>query len=77
MRHLILFLTIAGAPLLCSGASPIQWTADLNHCRAQFTVSHMVVSRVWGHIPIRQLTVVNDGNSGGSSARRRRVGCEP
>lgn len=54
---------MAGAPLLCSGASPITWTADLNHCRAEFTVSHMVVSKVWGHVPVRQLTIVNTGNT--------------
>ena len=31
-----------------------------NHCRAEFTVSHMIVSRVWGHIPVRELTIVFD-----------------
>lgn len=63
MRHLIILLVTAGAPLFCSGASPITWAADLNHCRAEFTVSHMIVSKVWGHVPVRQLTIVNTGNT--------------
>ncbi len=31
--------------------------ADLVHSRAEFTVSHMVLSKVWGHIPIRALAI--------------------
>jgi polyisoprenoid-binding protein YceI len=27
------------------------------HSRAEFTVSHLVVSKVWGHIPIRQMSL--------------------
>lgn len=38
-----------------SAANAPEWSADLVHSRAQFTVSHLVVSKVWGHIPIRQL----------------------
>jgi polyisoprenoid-binding protein YceI len=30
----------------------------LVHSRAEFTISHMIVSKVWGHIPIQQLTIV-------------------
>jgi len=63
VRHFIIPLAMAAAPLLRSGASPVTWTADLNHCRAQFTVSHMVVSKVWGHVPVRQLTIVNTGDT--------------
>jgi polyisoprenoid-binding protein YceI len=33
-----------------------EWTPDLIHSRAEFTVSHLVVSKVWGHFPIKQLT---------------------
>ena len=36
----------------------VTWTPDLVHSRAEFTVSHMVVSKVWGHIPILQLVFV-------------------
>jgi polyisoprenoid-binding protein YceI len=36
----------------------VTWTPDLVHSRAEFTVSHMVVSKVWGHIPILQLVLV-------------------
>ena len=46
-----------------SAAPAVQWQADLVHSRAQFTVSHLVVSQVWGHIPIQSLTVVNRGGS--------------
>lgn len=49
---------------MAAAASPqYTWQPDLAHCRAQFMVSHMVVSQVWGHIPIRQLTLTNTGNS--------------
>lgn len=39
------------------------WTPDLVHSRAEFTVSHMVVSKVWGHIPIRSLVLETAPNS--------------
>jgi polyisoprenoid-binding protein YceI len=38
-------------------ASAPVWTPDLVHSRAEFTVSHLVVSKVWGHIPIRSMTL--------------------
>jgi polyisoprenoid-binding protein YceI len=44
-------------------AEQVTWTPDLIHSRAEFTVSHMVVSKVWGHIPIRQLVVVTQKGS--------------
>jgi polyisoprenoid-binding protein YceI len=47
------------APLAAVAKPPIVWQADLIHSRAEFTVSHLVVSKVWGHIPIQQLTIVN------------------
>jgi polyisoprenoid-binding protein YceI len=51
-------------PLAAAQAvTPIPWEPDLAHCRAEFTVSHMVVSKVWGHVPIRELTIVNDGRT--------------
>ena len=33
------------------------------HSRAEFTVSHMVVSKVWGHIPILSLVLVTPAGS--------------
>jgi polyisoprenoid-binding protein YceI len=61
-RFAIIF-TLALSPFVASAATTTVWEADLNHCRAEFTVSHMVVSKVWGHIPIRELTVVNTGRT--------------
>jgi polyisoprenoid-binding protein YceI len=57
------FLSLLGAALLAAAPAPVSWTADLAHCRAEFTVSHMVVSKVWGHIPIRSLTLETAPNS--------------
>jgi polyisoprenoid-binding protein YceI len=55
---------LAFMPFLLGAAPiPIVWQADLAHCRAEFTVSHMIVSKVWGHIPIRQLNIVDTGRT--------------
>jgi polyisoprenoid-binding protein YceI len=59
MRILFVVGALVMAPLFVSAKSPIVWTADLVHSRAEFTVSHLVVSKVWGHIPIQELTIVN------------------
>lgn len=56
VRSLAVASTLALA-LLGASPSPIQWEANLPHCRAEFTVSHMVVSKVWGHVPIRRLDI--------------------
>jgi len=48
----------AFGPAARAAEPAVTWTPDLVHSRAEFTVSHMVVSKVWGHIPITQLTVV-------------------
>jgi polyisoprenoid-binding protein YceI len=64
MLRIPALLALAAAPLVIGAAAPpIEWQADLAHCRAQFMVSHMVVSQVWGHIPVRQLTIVNTGRT--------------
>lgn len=63
MLRFAIMVLLAAMPLASTAAQPITWEADLAHCRAEFTVSHMVVSKVWGHIPIRQLTVVNTGRT--------------
>jgi polyisoprenoid-binding protein YceI len=50
---------LAAAAMLTIGASlaDVAWTPDLVHSRAEFTVSHMVLSKVWGHVPIRSITL--------------------
>jgi polyisoprenoid-binding protein YceI len=58
--RLVFICLLALAPLRVVAAQPINWEADLAHCRAEFTVSHMVVSQVWGHIPIQELSISND-----------------
>ena len=63
MFRFVIICSLVLVPLVASAATPVVWQADLNHCRAEFTVSHMVVSKVWGHIPIRALTIVNDGRT--------------
>jgi polyisoprenoid-binding protein YceI len=64
MARPLIILTLALIPLVAKAATPaIVWDADLAHCRAEFTVSHMIVSKVWGHIPVRQLTIVNTGRT--------------
>ena len=39
------------------------WVPDLIHSRAEFTVAHMVLSKVWGHFPIRDLQITTAGTS--------------
>jgi polyisoprenoid-binding protein YceI len=64
MFRLVFILALAAAPLISAAADePIVWQADLAHCRAEFTVSHMIVSKVWGHIPVKELTIVNTGRT--------------
>jgi polyisoprenoid-binding protein YceI len=52
-------IALSAVPLLLLAASPptVAWNPDLVHSRAEFTVSHMVLSKVWGHVPIRSLTL--------------------
>jgi len=64
MLKLAALVAFIATPLAAADAvAPIAWEPDLAHCRAEFTVSHMVVSKVWGHVPIRQLTIVNAGHT--------------
>jgi polyisoprenoid-binding protein YceI len=59
----VVILAFALLPISAAAETPIVWQADLAHCRAEFTVSHMVVSKVWGHIPVRELTIINTGRT--------------
>lgn len=63
MLRIAIILTLIATPLCADAATPIVWQADLAHSRAEFTVSHMVVSKVWGHIPVRQLTIINNSRT--------------
>src|SRR5580704_9760513 len=58
-RISVLVTGLLGIVSLTGASEPVTWPADLAHCRAEFTVSHMVVSKMWGHIPIRKLTLLN------------------
>jgi polyisoprenoid-binding protein YceI len=61
--RLVIILALLIAPLAAGAATPpIVWETDLAHTRAEFTVSHMIVSKVWGHVPVRRLTIVNTTN---------------
>jgi polyisoprenoid-binding protein YceI len=59
-RRVVLVAVLAALVPAGAGVSAApayrEWTPDLVHSRAEFTVSHLVVSKVWGHFPIRQLT---------------------
>lgn len=63
--RLLSLCSVAIAALLNIAATPatISWNPDLVHSRAEFTVSHMVLSKVWGHVPIRALTLETPANS--------------
>jgi polyisoprenoid-binding protein YceI len=68
MRKTLIAIAFAALALPAFGpaaraAEPATWNPDLVHSRAEFTVSHMVVSKVWGHIPITQLVLVTPKGS--------------
>ena len=63
LNRLGILLALVASPILASAAAPVVWETDLAHTRAEFTVSHMIVSKVWGHIPVRQLKIVNSGRT--------------
>jgi len=56
-RSLVLVAAALALFARAAAAAAPTWTPDLVHSRAEFTVSHLVVSKVWGHIPIRQMTL--------------------
>jgi polyisoprenoid-binding protein YceI len=61
MPSSIAAVALLALPFLAA-TSPV-WQTDLAHTRAEFTVSHMVVSKVWGHVPVRSLTIVGKPGS--------------
>jgi polyisoprenoid-binding protein YceI len=56
-------LVLAGIPGPGRAAQSLTWSPDLIHSRAEFTVSHLVVSKVWGHIPIQAMTIATPAGS--------------
>jgi polyisoprenoid-binding protein YceI len=64
MQNIIIVGALVASQLLAAApAAAPTWQADLAHCRAEFTVSHMVVSKVWGHIPVRRLDITGASGS--------------
>jgi polyisoprenoid-binding protein YceI len=51
------FLTLAG---FVPASADQAWTADIVHSRAEFLVTHLIVSKVWGHVPIKSLEISTD-----------------
>jgi len=64
-RALGAVLAMALVPAISSAAAQptVTWIPDLVHSRAEFTVAHMVLSKVWGHLPIRDLRITTSGTS--------------
>lgn len=58
MNPFAALLAAGAATLVAAAPAPVSWVPDLVHSRVEFTVSHMVVSKVWGHVPIRSLAIV-------------------
>jgi polyisoprenoid-binding protein YceI len=61
-RARLLCLAVCAAFLagFAPAGADVPWTADIVHSRAEFLVSHLVVSKVWGHIPIKSLDIATD-----------------
>lgn len=57
-------LALASALGIAAGLVParadVAWTPDVVHSRAEFLVSHLVVSKVWGHVPIKTISLATD-----------------
>ena len=70
MKRLLVAVALAAAFTAAAGVTNAQaageaitWQPDLVHSRAEFTVAHLVLSKVWGHIPIRGMTIVTQKGS--------------
>ena len=60
VRLLCLAAGAAFVTAIASARADVPWTADIVHSRAEFLVSHLVVSKVWGHIPIKALDIATN-----------------
>jgi len=56
-RTLVAACAAAALPLVALAADPVVWRVDPIHTRASFTLSHFVISKVDGHIPIKAMTL--------------------
>jgi polyisoprenoid-binding protein YceI len=56
-------LVLAPAIPVTAAQPAVTWIPDLVHSRAEFTVAHMVLSKVWGHFPIRDMRITTAGTS--------------
>jgi polyisoprenoid-binding protein YceI len=66
MKHRSIFyavLALIAFPGPGRAAQTLVWSPDLIHSRAEFTVSHLVVSKVWGHIPIQAMSIATPAGS--------------
>jgi polyisoprenoid-binding protein YceI len=59
----LLCCTLLFASSAAQAANAVNWIPDLIHSRADFTVAHMVLSKVWGHFPIRDMRISTSGTS--------------
>jgi len=50
-------------------SAEIVWTPDVVHSRAEFLVTHLIVSKVWGHVPFVTLALATDGSGMPTSVR--------
>jgi polyisoprenoid-binding protein YceI len=57
----VLTLVVIAATRTGAAATDVTWTPDLVHSRAQFTVAHMVLSKVWGHFPLHEMQITTTG----------------
>jgi polyisoprenoid-binding protein YceI len=59
-----LFIGATASAAVLAGTLPARadlvWTPDVVHSRAEFLVSHLVVSKVWGHIPFLSLELATE-----------------
>jgi polyisoprenoid-binding protein YceI len=51
-------IAVAGTSL--PATAELIWTPDLVHSRAEFLVTHLIVSKVWGHLPFVSLELTSD-----------------
>jgi polyisoprenoid-binding protein YceI len=59
----VLAIVALSSPAVGDAGTIVMWQPDLVHSRAEFTVAHMVLSKVWGHFPIRALQLTTAGSS--------------
>ncbi|HTV73279.1 MAG TPA: YceI family protein [Candidatus Acidoferrales bacterium] len=59
----ILAIVAFASPAVADTGTIVTWQPDLVHSRAEFTVAHMVLSKVWGHFPIRAIQLTTAGTS--------------